>query len=222
MPTLCDLLLYFVSFVCAFAVYYVSKSAAIAWSGGWVHLRLCTHHLHPVFLPGLCVFRLLLSLYNFAFLQFDLHEQNENTVKDVMPFPDQENIWHDVAQCLYRSKLDMSEVYEQIRIKTTGIPKTAFTTILGTFVSQVMQQGDCNAPSTFQRLMTAIFRDYIGKFVHVYLDDIYTKRTRTPFRIGVQKIGSGSIISEPRQGWSLLNEYGLSWSSNRWPWGTRW
>ena len=29
--------------------------------------RLCTHHLHPVFLPGLCVFRLLLSLYNFAF-----------------------------------------------------------------------------------------------------------------------------------------------------------
>ena len=33
-----------------------------------MHLRLYTHHLHPVFLPGLCVFRLLLSLYNFAFL----------------------------------------------------------------------------------------------------------------------------------------------------------
>ena len=53
------------------------------------------------------------------------------------------------------------------------IPKTAFATILGTFVSQVMQQGDCNTPSTFQRLMTAIFRDYIGKFVHIYLDDIF-------------------------------------------------
>ena len=49
----------------------------------------------------------------------------------------------------------------------------AFTTILGTFVSQVMQQGDCNTPSTFQRLMTAIFQDYIGKFVHIYLDDIF-------------------------------------------------
>ena len=67
----------------------------------------------------------------------------------------------------------MSEVYEQIHIKPTDIPKTAFATILGTFVSQVMQQGDCNAPSTFQRLMTAIFRDYIGKFVHIYLDDIF-------------------------------------------------
>ena len=33
--------------------------------------------------------------------------------------------------------------------------------------------GDCNAPSTFQQLMTATFRDYIGKFIHLYLDDIF-------------------------------------------------
>ena len=104
---------------------------------------------------------------------FDLREQNDNTVKDVTLFLDQDNIRHDVARCPYRSKLDMSEAYEQIRIKLTDIPKMAFATILGTFISQVMQQGDCNAPSTFQRLMTAIFRDYIGKFVHIYLDDIF-------------------------------------------------
>ena len=36
-----------------------------------------------------------------------------------------------------------------------------------------MQQGDCNAPSTFQRLMTYIFRTEIGITVHVYLDDIF-------------------------------------------------
>ena len=36
-----------------------------------------------------------------------------------------------------------------------------------------MQMGDCNAPSTFQRLMTTIFRDWISRFVHVYLDDIF-------------------------------------------------
>jgi Reverse transcriptase (RNA-dependent DNA polymerase) len=53
------------------------------------------------------------------------------------------------------------------------VSQTAFTTILGTFKSQVMQMGDCNAPSTFQRLMTAIFRDCIGRFVHVYMDDIF-------------------------------------------------
>ena len=68
---------------------------------------------------------------------FDLHEQNNNTVKDVTPFPDQDNIRHDVARCPYQSKLDMSEAYEQICIKPTDIPKMAFATILGTFVSQV-------------------------------------------------------------------------------------
>ena len=36
-----------------------------------------------------------------------------------------------------------------------------------------MQMGDCNAPSTIQQLMTAIFQDFLGRFVHVYLDDIF-------------------------------------------------
>ena len=36
-----------------------------------------------------------------------------------------------------------------------------------------MQMGDCNAPSTFQQLMTAIFRDFLRRFVHVYLDNIF-------------------------------------------------
>ena len=51
--------------------------------------------------------------------------------------------------------------------------KTTFATIYGTFVSNVMQQGDCNTPSTFQRFVTHIFCEHIGKFVHVYLDDIF-------------------------------------------------
>ena len=53
------------------------------------------------------------------------------------------------------------------------VPNTLFATIMGTYHSNVVQQGDCNAPATFQRLMTAIFRDVIGQFVHVYIDDIF-------------------------------------------------
>jgi Reverse transcriptase (RNA-dependent DNA polymerase) len=67
----------------------------------------------------------------------------------------------------------MSEAYEQIRVDPAHVYKTAFATILGTFRSEVMQMGDCNAPSTFQRLMTTIFCDCIGRFVHVYMDDIF-------------------------------------------------
>jgi hypothetical protein len=49
-----------------------------------------------------------------------------------------------------------------------------FSTILGTYVSNIVQQGDCNAPATFQRLMTSIFRNVIGKSNHTFLDDIFT------------------------------------------------
>ena len=81
---------------------------------------------------------------------FDLREQNDNTVKDVTPFPDQDIIRNDMARAAYRSKLDMSEAYEQIRIVPEHVHKTVFATVLGMFRSQVMQMGDCNAPSTFQ------------------------------------------------------------------------
>lgn len=103
----------------------------------------------------------------------DLRQRNENTVKDVTPFPDQDQIRNDFARARYRTKLDMSDAYEQIRIADADVWKTSFATIYGTFISRVTQQGDCNAPSTFQRLMVFIFRSKIGICVHVYLDDVF-------------------------------------------------
>jgi hypothetical protein len=55
---------------------------------------------------------------------FDLREQNENTVKDVMPFPDQDIIRNDIARTAYRTKLDMSEAYEQIHVEPAHVSKT--------------------------------------------------------------------------------------------------
>ena len=81
---------------------------------------------------------------------FNLWEQNDNTVNDVTPFPDQDIIRNDMARAAYHSKLDMSKAYEQIRIVLEHVHKMVFATVLGTFRSQVMQMGDCNAPSTFQ------------------------------------------------------------------------
>jgi hypothetical protein len=89
----------------------------------------------------------------------DARQRNENTVKDITPLPDQEVIREDVARGRIRSKIDLSDAYDQVCVRTEDVDKTAFTTIMGTYVSHVMQQGDCNAPATFQRLMTSIFRD---------------------------------------------------------------
>jgi hypothetical protein len=44
---------------------------------------------------------------------------------------------------------------------------------MGMYHSNIVQHGNCNTPATFQRLMTYIFRDVIGHFLHVYLDDIF-------------------------------------------------
>jgi hypothetical protein len=91
----------------------------------------------------------------------------------VIPLPDQEVIQEDVAWAKFWSKIDLSDAYEQVCVCTEDVDKTAFATIAGMYVSLIMQQGDCNAPATFQHLITSIFHDIIGRFMHVYLDDIF-------------------------------------------------
>jgi len=103
----------------------------------------------------------------------DVRKRNDNTVKDVMPFPDQDQIRLDVARAKIQLKIDFSDAYKQICTVPEDIHKSAFTTIYGTYVSHTMQIGDCNAPATFQCVMTMIFRDFIGIFLHAYLDDLF-------------------------------------------------
>ena len=82
-------------------------------------------------------------------------------------------IWEDVAQGRIRSKRDLTDTFKQVHVREGDVWKNAFTTITGTYLSHIMWIRDCNAPATFQRLMTCIFRETIGRFMHVYLDDIF-------------------------------------------------
>jgi hypothetical protein len=102
----------------------------------------------------------------------DCRERNDNKAKDLTPFPDQDMIRNNLAKAKYQSKIDLSDAYEQVRVEPEDVDETAFSTPIGTFVSHILQQGDCNGPSTFQRLGTYIFRGRIGRGVHPYMDDI--------------------------------------------------
>ena len=102
----------------------------------------------------------------------DLRERNQNTKKLFSPMPDIEGILRRVARRPYRSIIDGQDAYEQIRVVPEHVSRTAVTTPDGNMVSQVIQQGDCNAPATYQALMNHVFGEYISDFLDVYLDDI--------------------------------------------------
>src|SRR5258708_39912828 len=51
---------------------------------------------------------------------------------------------------------------------------TAFTAPWGTYVSNVLQQGDCNGPSTFQCVVSWALREEIGLAIHVWFNNIFT------------------------------------------------
>jgi hypothetical protein len=85
--------------------------------------------------PMLCILKKNTMLHTVI----DAQERNDNTEKDVTPLPDQDLIHLDTARAKIRSKIDFSEAYEQIRVQPDDVHKTSFTTVYGTFISNVMQ-----------------------------------------------------------------------------------
>ena len=59
-----------------------------------------------------------------------------------------------------------------VRLAKDDKEKTAFVTRYGLFEYTVLPLGLCNAPSTFQRLMTSVMSEYINDFVLMYLDNL--------------------------------------------------
>uniref|UniRef100_A0A2N9FM34 RNase H type-1 domain-containing protein n=1 Tax=Fagus sylvatica TaxID=28930 RepID=A0A2N9FM34_FAGSY len=65
--------------------------------------------------------------------------------------------------------------YHQIALSAEDREKTAFITPLGIYCYKVMPFGLKNAGATYQRMVTKMFKDQIGKTMEIYIDDMVVK-----------------------------------------------
>ena len=68
--------------------------------------------------------------------------------------------------------------YHQVPVKPADVEKTAFITHVGLYELLKKPFGLCNAPSTYQRLMTSVLQGLIGRICLAYLNDVivFSKR----------------------------------------------
>ena len=86
----------------------------------------------------------------------DYRHLNGRTKKDAFPLPRIDDSLNSLSGQAWFSTLDLASGYWQVRLSEKAKPKTAFATHAGLFQFAVMPFGLCNAPATFERLMSQV------------------------------------------------------------------
>ncbi|GJW21219.1 reverse transcriptase domain-containing protein [Tanacetum coccineum] len=101
----------------------------------------------------------------------DYRKLNNATRKDHFPLPFIDQMLERLAGHEYYCFLDGFLGYFQIPIALEDQEKTTSTCPYRTFTYKRMPLGLCNAPTTFQRCMTATFHELIEDNMEVFMDD---------------------------------------------------
>jgi len=101
----------------------------------------------------------------------DLKKLNDTCVHDPFPTPFTDEVLENVGGQEAYSFMDGFSRYHQIKITLEDRRNTTFTTKWGYFQYTVMPFGLKNALVIFSRVVVITFKEYIHKFLEVYLDD---------------------------------------------------
>jgi hypothetical protein len=105
-------------------------------------------------------------------LCIDFQQLNKVTLKNKYPLPRIDDLFDQLKDAKIFSKIDLRFGYLQVRINEEDINKTTFRIRYNHYEFTVVLFGLSNAPTVFMCLMNGVFRDYLEKFVIVFLDDI--------------------------------------------------
>ncbi|KAK3511404.1 hypothetical protein QTP70_007228 [Hemibagrus guttatus] len=102
----------------------------------------------------------------------DYRALNRITVKFRYPLPLVPSALEHLRGATIFTKLDLHSAYNLIWIREGDEWKTAFITPTGHYEYLVMPYGLANAPSVFQDFIHEVLREFLHRFVLVYIDDI--------------------------------------------------
>jgi hypothetical protein len=107
----------------------------------------------------------------------DYRNLNKAMKKDHFPLPFIDEMLERLANHTCFCFLDGYSGFMQIPIHPDNQHKTTFTCPYGMFAYRRMPFGLCNAPTSFQRFMMAVFSEFIEEIVEVFMDDfsVYKK-----------------------------------------------
>jgi hypothetical protein len=105
-------------------------------------------------------------------LCIDFRQLNKVKMKNKYPLPRIDDPFDQLRDARIFSKIDLRYGYHQVRIKEEDIIKTTFITRYGHYKFIIVPFWLSNASVAFMCLMNGFFRNYLDKFVIVFLDDI--------------------------------------------------
>jgi hypothetical protein len=105
-------------------------------------------------------------------LCIDFRKLNKVTVKNKYPLPRIDDLFDQLKDARIFSRIDLRSGCYQVRIKYEEINKTILRSRYGHYEFTIVPFGLSNAHVVFMCLMNGVFREYLDKFVILFLGDI--------------------------------------------------